>query len=100
MVFIPNPGFLDELREELSFKGRMRLAAEAVKANAQQRAHRIMPRNPEAIEVQEDDEELRVANTDHGGHLEEWGSANNPPYAPLRTGARAAGLRLEEDPKA
>lgn len=30
-------------------------------------------------------------------HLIEWGSANNPPYAPIRRGIRAAGLHLKDD---
>ena len=29
------------------------------------------------------------------GHLVEFGSVNNPPYAPIRSGVQAAGLRLE-----
>lgn len=37
---------------------------------------------------------VRLVNTDHGGHLMEWGSRNNPPHAPLRRGVRAAGLHL------
>lgn len=40
---------------------------------------------------------VRVGNTDYFAHLVEWGSVNNPPYAPLRRGVRAAGLRLEAD---
>jgi len=41
----------------------------------------------------------RVINTDPFFHLVEWGSVNNPPYAPLRRGVTAAGLRLDEDVK-
>lgn len=40
-----------------------------------------------------------VVATDPFGHLVEAGSANNDPYAPLQRGARAAGLRLIEEPK-
>lgn len=40
-----------------------------------------------------------VATTDFAGHLVEWGSANNKPYAVLRRATRTAGLRLVEDPK-
>jgi hypothetical protein len=42
---------------------------------------------------------FRVGNNDFAAHWVEWGSANNPPWAPLRRGVRAAGLRLEEQPK-
>lgn len=40
-----------------------------------------------------------VATTDFAGHMVEWGSKNNPPYAVLRRAARAAGLKLREVPK-
>lgn len=35
-----------------------------------------------------------VGNTDVAAHLIEYGSVNNPPYAPLRRGVSAAGLRF------
>lgn len=40
-----------------------------------------------------------VATTDFAGHMVEWGSVNNAPYAVLRRAARSAGLRLREVPK-
>lgn len=36
---------------------------------------------------------------DIAGHLVEWGSINNPPYAPLRRGAERAGFRVKPAPK-
>jgi len=36
-----------------------------------------------------------VVSTDPFGHLVEFGSVNNPPYAPLRRGVLATGLRLD-----
>lgn len=41
----------------------------------------------------------RVGNRDFAAHLVEWGSIHNEPYAPLRRGVAAAGLRLHEAPK-
>lgn len=38
----------------------------------------------------------RIISTDPFWHLIEFGSINNPAYAPFRRGIRAAGLRLEE----
>lgn len=38
----------------------------------------------------------RVVSEDPFWHLVEFGSQNNPPYAPLRRGVRAAGVRLDE----
>lgn len=58
-----------------------------------------MPSGGRTIVVQADANEVRVVNTDYGGHLQEFGSKNNPPYAPLRRGARAAGLHLKENGK-
>lgn len=37
-----------------------------------------------------------VVAKDIAAHLIEWGSAKNPPYAPLRRGVLAAGLRFRE----
>lgn len=41
----------------------------------------------------------RLRNTDPFAHLVEFGSANNPIYAPLRRAARALGLPFKETPK-
>jgi hypothetical protein len=41
----------------------------------------------------------RVVATDYFWFLVEFGSQNNVPYAPLRRGVRAAGLRLVATPK-
>lgn len=37
-----------------------------------------------------------LLTTDFAGSLVEFGSINNPAYAPLRRGVRSAGLRVEE----
>lgn len=41
----------------------------------------------------------RLRNTDPFAHLIEWGSANNPAYAPIRKAVRALGLKFKEAPK-
>lgn len=41
----------------------------------------------------------RVVAADPFWHIVELGSANSPPYAPLRRGFRAAGIRLVVSPK-
>lgn len=38
----------------------------------------------------------QVGNTDIAAHLIEYGSVNNPPYAPLRRAVKAAGLNLTD----
>lgn len=41
----------------------------------------------------------RLMNTDPFAHLVEFGSANNPVYAPMRKAVRALRLRFKENPK-
>lgn len=38
----------------------------------------------------------RIYSRDPFWHLIEWGSINNPPYGPMRHGARETGLRFDE----
>jgi hypothetical protein len=72
--------------------------AEVAAAQARALAHRIMPAGRgQNIRVEREGTKILVANHDHGGHLDEWGSINNPPYAPLRRGVRSAGLRFREE---
>lgn len=40
---------------------------------------------------------VTVHSTDPDAHLVEWGSQNNPPYAPFRKAASSLGLRLRGD---
>lgn len=91
--YVPNPGFEREIGKEVS--PQLAAAAEQARSAAEARAVRIMPRNTTSFEVQTDDE-VALVNTDYGGHIAEFGSKNSPPYAPLRTGVRAAGFRLDE----
>lgn len=42
----------------------------------------------------------RVVSFDTFGHLIEFGSVNNPAYAPIRHAAEASGFRFVESPKA
>lgn len=51
----------------------------------------------ETIVIDESPSGVRLVNTDHAGHLTEFGSRNNPAHAPLRRGVRAAGLRFLAD---
>jgi secreted PhoX family phosphatase len=98
---IPNPRFAAEAKKSPEIRKGLRDVAEDVKRFAEAAAISIgapwMARSGhELIEVGEDDEGVYVANTDHGGHLQEYGSRNNPPHAPLRQGAQSAGLRVDE----
>lgn len=101
MRFIPNKDFDRELEDQREAREGLKRVAEDVKRGAEALARSVgapwMPRSGhETIEVGEDAEGVYVANTDHGGHLMEFGGKNNPPHAPLRQGARSAGLRVDE----
>jgi hypothetical protein len=96
--FVPNPRLDAEL--ELFVAPAVLAAGNAVKERAEVEKHSIMRRRgarPIVIETEGDG--VRVTNTDHGAHIDEWGSVNSPPYAPLRRAVRAAGLRLDEHGK-
>ena len=96
-MFLPNPNFINELAKETPQVEQLTEAAESSAKEAEKIRHHIMPqqRDP-AIEVEHDGFKVLLVNTDYGGHLDEWGSSKNPPYAPLRNGVRNAGYPLEE----
>ena len=92
-----NPAFMEELDHSPALVATKQSVARSIAENANDIAHRIMPAGKGAvIEVVEDGEDVVVANTAHGGHIDEWGSVKNPPYAPLRRGAEASGVRFRE----
>lgn len=100
MKIIPNPNFEQELKEEGTLTPALEEKAQEVADKAEAFANRIMPRNARAMDVVLEEDGVKVVNTDHGGHLDEWGSVNNPPNASLRRAGRESGLRLEEQGKA
>lgn len=96
MVFIPNRKFADELAKDPSFKAGLARSGDAVAKKAEPLNPRIRPVRGRGISVEESDDGVRVVNRDYGGVIAEYGSVKSPPYAPLRRGARAAGLRVTE----
>lgn len=97
MTFRPSRLGLADLERELVGSTGMRAAAEAVASAARTAAPDGGPGRGvrETIQAVEDGGHF-VAILDPFGHLVEWGSVHNAPYAPLRRGVRAAGLRLSE----
>ncbi len=97
MSFRLNPAFEKELAAEIRARASLRPAAEAAAAKAESFTHHAMPRSRgRRIVVRQVEGDLAIVNTNHGGHLEEFGLARTPTYAPLRRGVRAAGLKLSE----
>lgn len=96
-IFFPNKRLAEDLKKEPDYQA-------AIHGAAAQLAESVRQATPEGatgaaregIEVAQLGEDTVVAQTDFAGHLIEWGSRNNPPYAPLRRGAQAAGFRLVE----
>lgn len=103
--FRRNAGLEHELRATSEFRRELARAAEPARARAEGFAKAAsgpwLPRRGsgtnQTIVVDISADGVRLVNLDHAAHLLEWGSANNPPHAPLRRGVRAAGLRLEEN---
>ena len=99
-MFRPNPLFVVAMMSEEPYIRALEESAGEAAKEANKLRHRIMPRtgrSGDAIEVIRIDNEVYLSNTDHGAHLDEWGSRNNPAYAPLRNGVRRAGFSLIED---
>lgn len=69
-----------------------------VKRRADAAGEPFMPRGGDAIEVEQDGDEIQIVNTDYGAWVAEVGapSRNTPASAPLRGGAHDAGLRIRE----
>lgn len=101
--FVPNPRFADEIKGQDEYREGLQEIAGEVKRQAEpiqrQASGPWIPRKgqSEQVAVGEDSDGVYVALTEHGGHLIEYGSKNNPPHAPLRRGARAAGLEVDEN---
>ena len=91
-MFRRNPRFHAELRRDPST--RAQLADHAKRAEGIARA--TSSRSVANSYVVNAEHEVTLGNTNPFFHIHEWGSVNNPPYAPLRRAVRAAGLRLEE----
>jgi hypothetical protein len=100
MRFDANPGFEREIQADPDYQAGITRVAEEARTVVEQLTHHIMPRyRTRMIRLVREGGETFVVNTNYGGHLDEWGSIHNPPYAPMRRGIRAAGLRLDESPK-
>lgn len=98
-LFFWNPRFPQEFAKEKLGEHTLEGAAERVRGLAESNTVRIMPSRSQGFVTEADEDGVRVVNSDHGGHLAEWGSAKNAPIAPLRRAISAAGLRLDEKPK-
>lgn len=97
-AFIPNPDFEQEFLAEEATRQALAGLAEPARELAENYSPGIMRRPGRQFQVVTTEEGVFLVNTAYGGAIEEWGSRNNPPFAPLRRGVLGAGLRLEEVP--
>lgn len=100
MTFVANPAFSAEMKQDKEFQVGLGLESEPTRELAQHYAHHIYPvKGARIIEITHDEDDVYIVNTSHGGHIDEWGSVDQPPNAPLRRACDATGLRLVESPK-
>lgn len=94
--FVRNPTFKPRLLTDAQYRAALRARAELV-----QRA--VAARSPSRVK-----DKVQIVETARGPvvevqspfwHIFEYGSINNAPLAPLRTGARTVGLHVEEHGK-
>jgi hypothetical protein len=101
--FVPNRKFEDDIRRQPEYRQALEQSADVVRVHASRFAEQAhapwMKSQSKTIVVVTEGDDVAVVNTDHAGHLLEWGSKNNPAHAPLRRAVRAAGLHFEETPK-
>lgn len=102
---IPDPDGIDQLLNEPAVLALVAKGAQDVAANARaiaplgregflKRSYRATPARVSADGVTATAYTISMA-----GHWAEWGSVNNPPYAPLRRGAERLGFRTRLAPK-
>lgn len=101
-MFLPNPDLDAELLEDPEVRANLAAAVEPARQMAESFAEQArapwMPRTgaSSTVVVEQGEGGVWLVNTDHAGHLMEFGSVRNPPHAPLRRGAQAVGLRIDE----
>lgn len=99
MRFVPNRRFEEEIGRTSTARLGIRRYAEVAKRFAIGAAPRETDDYVRSLDVVDEGGKTYVRTNDFAGHMVEFGSVHNPPYAPIRKGVRAAGLRLDETQK-
>lgn len=94
-VLTPNPKFVDELRADPA----TRAAMEGFANTALEFARLESPSKTfsERLDVEVSGDEVALVSNWSLWAIIEYGSVNNPPYAPIRRGIEGAGLQLTDD---
>lgn len=92
-TFEPAGDLEDQIREAV--KDQVAEMCEDIASNAE--ANLVFPESKSGpVIVLTNGLNFAVSNVGPMGHLDEWGSVNNPPYAPLRRAVEASGLEFDE----
>lgn len=103
--FVPNRNFARDLRRKQAAKvrGALREVAEPAREHADAFARQAqapwMPKGSstgQLVVTEVRGTSVAIVLRGYGAHLIEFGSMNNPAWAPLRRGVRAAGLGLRD----
>lgn len=98
-MFRPNPLAIAELKADPRYRRAVRKLAGQIVTHARAIAPDGGPHRGyrETLSVGEIDGDVVVQSSDVAAHLIEFGSAKNPPYAPLRRAVHATGLTYRDD---
>lgn len=94
-----NRAALEQIKRTDEYRQGMAKIAEDLANTVRSQAPAKTGRYRDSIKTFDTGTQQGVAAHDVAAHLIEFGSVNNPPFAPIRRGIRAAGLRLDESPK-
>ena len=95
LVFVPNPDLVDELVAEPETQAAKNEYADLAAHGARAVGAAIADTGAYARSIEVDGD--TVYSTDPGAIYIEFGSANNPPFAPLRRGVDQTGCTMTDD---
>lgn len=92
-TFEPSGDLEDQIREAV--RDQVQEMCEEIADNAN--ANLVFPSSKSGpVIVLTNGPNFAVSNVGPMGHMDEWGTINNPPYAPLRRAVEASGLEFHE----
>lgn len=98
-TFVSNPRFESEMKRTAGHRKAMFSGANQIASKGRLLAPRRTGFYGRRFKVGIEDGEVAIGNADPFAFLIEYGSVNNPPFAPIRRAVRAAGFRLDEHPR-
>ena len=93
-TFVPNNDLQQELEQTPEYQGVLEQVANAAKVRAVAIAPEVTGAYKRSVTVVNEQNRVFIATSDPFGHLVEYGSRNNPAYAPLRRAVQSIGLRV------